>query len=101
MPLLRRTNLSCRKQVVMKTKLVGTEVRLVYPLQAVVAEGERSSALHVPKSETLSITEVANEVTGLLTADWNGKRILFFEQDLEVALDGKARYQLPPDSSDD
>ena len=79
----------------MKSKLVGTEVRLVYPVRAIPAEG---SILDVPEKDTLRITEVVNDFTGLLAAEWQGKRVLVFEQDLKAALDGTATDQLPPDS---
>ncbi len=83
----------------MQSKLVGTTVRLVDPLQAVTLEREQPSIVQVPQNETLSITEVTNEVTGLLLADWNGVQLIVFEQDLRVALDGTASRQLPPESS--
>ena len=83
----------------MKSELIGTKVRLVYPLRAiaVASEGERGSLVQLPNRVTLSITGVANEITGLLSADWNGKQVMVFEQDLRSALDGTAPYQLPPD----
>ena len=85
----------------MKPELIGTKVRLIYPLQAITvsAKDQQDSVLYVPIRSSLVITEVANEITGLLVADWDGKRILLFEKDLKTALGGAAIYQSPPDPS--
>lgn len=79
-------------------ELIGTAVRLVYPLRAIAAETGRGLTLQIPKSETLLITGVPNEKSGLLAAEWNGVRILLFYHDLDVALNGTTPYQIAPDS---
>ena len=70
-------------------------MRLVYPLRA---NSRGRLDLDVPEKDTLRVTEVVNDVTGLFAAEWQGKRVLVFEQDLKAALDGTATDQLPPDS---